>query len=54
MSNRLNYKEGDLVWAKIRGFPPWPALVCVWVVMTVMGREKDSGWGCPPVKFKIR
>lgn len=22
-----NFKQGDLVWAKMKGFPPWPALV---------------------------
>ena len=22
-----NYRSGDLVWAKIRGFPWWPAIV---------------------------
>ena len=23
----LMFEEGEVVWAKVRGYPPWPALV---------------------------
>ena len=26
-SMALKFKDGDLVWAKIKGHPPWPAFV---------------------------
>lgn len=25
----MNYKEGDLVWTKLRGHPWWPSIVII-------------------------